>query len=72
MFIALIFGALAIGQAGAFAPSYAKAKLSAQRIFALLHRQPVIDNYSEEGAEIVSNENDVVATSLFLVQPREC
>ena len=50
---ALIFGAFAIGQAGAFAPDYNKAKLSSKRIFAMLDREPVIDNYSEEGNELV-------------------
>ena len=50
---ALIFGAMAVGQAGAFAPDYSKAKLSAKRIFAMLDREPVIDNYSEKGTELV-------------------
>ena len=46
---ALIFGAAGAGQAGAFAPNYAKAKLSANRIFFLLDRVPEIDGYSKEG-----------------------
>ena len=50
---ALVFGAMAVGQASAFAPDYSKAKLSAKRIFALLDRVPVIDNYSEQGNELV-------------------
>lgn len=53
-FIALVFGAFSIGQASAFAPNYAKAKLSANRIFFLLDREPVIDNYSQEGQKLVS------------------
>ena len=53
--IVIIFGTLAIGQASAFAPNYAKAKLSANRIFFLLDRQPVIDNYSEDGEKLVSS-----------------
>ena len=52
--IVIIFGTLAIGQASAFAPNYAKAKISANRIFFLLDRQPVIDNYSKEGEKLVS------------------
>ncbi len=48
-FSALIFGAAGAGQAAAFAPNYAKAKLSANRIFHLLDRVPEIDGYSEEG-----------------------
>lgn len=47
---ALIFGALAAGQSSAFAPNYAKARLSANRIFALLNRIPATSVYcSEEG-----------------------
>ena len=53
-FIALVFGAIGAGQAGAFAPNYAKAKLSADRIFFLLDRVPVIDGYSEDGEKPVS------------------
>ena len=55
VFFAIIFGAFAIGQASAFAPNYSKAKLSANRIFFLLDRQPVIDNYSEDGEKLVSS-----------------
>ena len=53
VFFALIFGAAGAGQAGAFAPSYAKAKLSASRIFQLLDRVPIIDSYSEDGQKPV-------------------
>ena len=53
-FTALIFGAVGAGQAGAFAPNYAKAKLSANRIFFLLDREPVIDSYSDDGDRPVS------------------
>ena len=52
-FIALVFGAFSIGQASAFAPNYVKAKLSSNRIFALLDREPVIDNYDESGQKLV-------------------
>ena len=50
---ALLFGAMAAGQASAFAPDYTKAKLSANRIFAMLDREPVIDNYSKDGQKLV-------------------
>jgi ABC-type multidrug transport system fused ATPase/permease subunit len=49
VFNALIFGAVGAGQAGAFAPNYAKARVSANRIFAMIKRVPKIDVYSEEG-----------------------
>lgn len=52
-FMAVIFGAYGIGQASSFAPNYAKAKLSADRIYALLDRQPEIDGYSEDGLQPV-------------------
>ena len=52
--LALVFGAMAAGQAGAFAPNYAKARLSANRIFALLNRIPATSAYcSEEGIKPV-------------------
>ena len=51
---ALVFGALAVGQASAFTPNLAKAKISTNRIFSLLDREPLIDNYSATGQEIVS------------------
>lgn len=55
VFFALVFGALAVGQAGSFAPDYKKAKLSANRIFELLDRKPIIDGESEEGNKLVSS-----------------
>ena len=50
---ALVFGALAVEQASTFAPNYTKAKLSTYRIFSLLDRKPIIDNYSTDGKELV-------------------
>ena len=55
VFIAIVFGGAAIGQASAFAPDFTKAKLSANRIFFMLDRKPLIDNYSDEGQEPVSS-----------------
>ncbi|XP_048881500.1 ATP-binding cassette, sub-family B (MDR/TAP), member 4 [Brienomyrus brachyistius] len=46
---AVLYGALAMGEANSFAPNYAKAKVSASHIFMLLERVPAIDNESEEG-----------------------
>ena len=51
---AVMFGAVGAGQAGVFAPNYTKARLSANRIFSLLDRKPVIDGYSEEGTKLVT------------------
>ena len=51
---AVMFGGVGVGQAGAFAPNYTKARLSANRIFFLLNREPLIDGYSEEGTKPVN------------------
>ena len=40
---------MSVFQKSAFAPNYAKARLSAKRIFALDDLEPAIDNFSEEG-----------------------
>jgi len=53
-FGAIIFGAMAVGQAGQFAPDYGEAKAAAAKIFALLDRQPLIDSYSTQGEKPVS------------------
>lgn len=47
---AIIFGALAIGQATQYAPDYGKAKQATARIFHLWDTQPTTDAYSTEGA----------------------
>lgn len=52
-FSALIFGAVSLAHASSFAPNYTRARVSANRIFSLLDRQPAIDNYKEEGLKLV-------------------
>lgn len=52
VFGAIVFGAMAIGQASAFAPDAAKAKVSAQRIVFLLKSEPTIDSESTEGEKL--------------------
>ena len=66
---AIAFGAMAVGQASSFAPDYGKAKSSATRIFALLDREPMIDNYCEEGAKPVSNLNVLDCATLLTTLP---
>lgn len=51
VFSAIIFGAMAVGQASQFAPDYGKAKSSAARIFNLLDKKPLIDSYSPDGEQ---------------------
>ncbi|KAK3108334.1 hypothetical protein FSP39_005774 [Pinctada imbricata] len=49
VFSAIVFGAMAVGQASSFAPDAGKAATSAAHIFFLLDATPEIDSYSEEG-----------------------
>lgn len=46
---ALLYGAMAVGEANAFAPNYARAKVSAAHLMMLINREPAIDNLSKEG-----------------------
>uniref|UniRef100_A0A3Q3Q392 ATP-binding cassette, sub-family B (MDR/TAP), member 4 n=1 Tax=Monopterus albus TaxID=43700 RepID=A0A3Q3Q392_MONAL len=46
---AVLYGAMAVGEANSFAPNYAKAKLSASHLMMLINREPTIDNLSQEG-----------------------
>ncbi|CAN9514222.1 unnamed protein product [Ophioblennius macclurei] len=46
---AVLYGAMALGEANSFAPNYAKAKLSAAHLLMLLGKEPDIDNLSHEG-----------------------
>jgi len=55
VFMALIFGSLALGQASGFAPNYSKAKQAAKRVFYLLDRKSSIDSNSEDGTIPVSD-----------------
>ncbi|KAF4076001.1 hypothetical protein AMELA_G00225410 [Ameiurus melas] len=48
---AIIYGAMAMGEANSFTPNYAKAKMSASHILMLINRVPDIDNNSEEGGK---------------------
>lgn len=54
---AVLFGAMALGEANSFAPNYAKAKLSASHLIMLLNKEPAIDNMSQEGQSPVNNSN---------------
>ncbi|XP_041097943.1 ATP-dependent translocase ABCB1-like [Polyodon spathula] len=56
---ALVFGALAAGQATSFGPNYAKAIVSASHLFMLLDRVPAIDNDSEEGDQLKQVDGNI-------------
>ncbi|XP_030639390.1 ATP-dependent translocase ABCB1 [Chanos chanos] len=59
VFSAVVYGAMAVGEANSFTPNYAKAKMSASHIFMLLSRVPAIDNDSEEGDSLDKFEGNV-------------
>uniref|UniRef100_A0A8C7F8Q7 ATP-binding cassette, sub-family B (MDR/TAP), member 4 n=1 Tax=Oncorhynchus kisutch TaxID=8019 RepID=A0A8C7F8Q7_ONCKI len=46
---AVLYGAMAVGEANSFTPNYAKAKISASHLMFLINREPAIDNCSREG-----------------------
>uniref|UniRef100_A0A665UJT8 ATP-binding cassette, sub-family B (MDR/TAP), member 4 n=1 Tax=Echeneis naucrates TaxID=173247 RepID=A0A665UJT8_ECHNA len=46
---AVLYGAMAVGEANSFAPNYAKAKMSASHLMVLMNRKPAVDNLSQEG-----------------------
>ncbi|XP_038125251.1 ATP-binding cassette, sub-family B (MDR/TAP), member 4 [Cyprinodon tularosa] len=56
---AVLFGAMAVGEANSFAPNYAKAKMSASHLLMLLNKEPEIDNLSEQGESPDTFEGNV-------------
>lgn len=46
---AVLYGAMAVGEANTFAPNFAKAKISAAHLMMLIRKEPAIDNLSENG-----------------------
>ncbi|XP_028833451.1 ATP-dependent translocase ABCB1 [Denticeps clupeoides] len=56
---AVLYGAMAVGEANTFTPNYAKAKISASHISMLINRVPAIDNGSEEGEKPADFEGNV-------------
>ncbi|PVD39429.1 hypothetical protein C0Q70_02059 [Pomacea canaliculata] len=60
VFSAIVFGAMALGNASAFAPDAGKAQVSAQRIIKLLDKQPVIDSESQDGDKLQGYTSNVV------------
>ncbi|XP_046555643.1 phosphatidylcholine translocator ABCB4-like [Haliotis rubra] len=61
VFGAIVFGAMAIGQASAFAPDAAKATVSAQRIIFLLNSEPTINSESTAGEKLGDNYSSKVS-----------
>ena len=52
VFAAIVFGAMGLGNASAFAPDIGKAQNSAKRIIALIDSQPTLDHASTEGVKL--------------------
>ncbi len=57
MISAVLYGAIAVGEANSFTPNYAKAKMSAAHLMMLINREPAIDNLSQEGESPVQNKS---------------
>ncbi|NWI13941.1 MDR1 protein, partial [Crypturellus soui] len=69
VFSSIIFAAMNVGQSASLAPDYGKAKISAQRIFQLLDRKPLIDSYSEEGEKLSNFEGNIEFRNIHFVYP---
>lgn len=59
---AILYGAMAVGEANSFTPNFAKAKLSAAHLMMLIHKESAIDNLSENG------QSPVRYTHLLFIQ----
>ncbi|XP_051921757.1 ATP-binding cassette, sub-family B (MDR/TAP), member 4 isoform X5 [Hippocampus zosterae] len=56
---AVLYGAMALGEANSFTPNYAKAKMSAAHLVMLLNTEPAIDNLSEDGKSLDKFDGNV-------------
>ncbi|XP_075965014.1 ATP-dependent translocase ABCB1 [Anarhichas minor] len=66
---AILYGAMALGQANSFAPNYAKAKISASHLMMLLKKESAIDNLSQEGESPDKFDGNVDFDSVFFNYP---
>ena len=66
VFGAIIFGALAIGAATAFAPNYSQAKQASGKVFAIIDRESLIDSSLQEGFEILDVRSLSYSFLIFL------
>ncbi|NWX59965.1 MDR1 protein, partial [Promerops cafer] len=69
VFSSVIFAAMNVGQSASMAPDYGKARMSAQRIFQLLGRKPLIDSYSEQGEKLSHFEGNIEFRNIHFVYP---
>ncbi|XP_044861608.1 ATP-dependent translocase ABCB1-like [Mauremys mutica] len=68
-FFSVLFGAINVGKSTSLAPDFGKAKVSAQRIFQLLDRKPLIDSYSEEGIKLSKFNGNIEFKDIHFVYP---
>ncbi|XP_044861604.1 ATP-dependent translocase ABCB1-like [Mauremys mutica] len=68
-FLSILFSAMNVGQSTSLAPDFGKAKVSAQRIFQLLNRKPLIDSYSEEGTKLSQFDGNIEFRDIHFVYP---
>ncbi|NXR72816.1 MDR1 protein, partial [Pycnonotus jocosus] len=69
VFSSVVFAAMNVGQSASMAPDYGKARTSAQRIFQLLDRKPLIDSYSEQGEKLSHFEGNIEFRNIHFVYP---
>ncbi|KAL1777610.1 multidrug resistance protein 1 isoform X2, partial [Sigmodon hispidus] len=69
VFSAVVFGAMAAGNASSFAPDYAKAKVSASHIIMIMEKVPKIDSYSTEGLKPNVLEGNVTFNEVMFNYP---
>ncbi|KAF6085255.1 ATP binding cassette subfamily B member 1 [Phyllostomus discolor] len=69
VFSAIVFGAMAMGQASSFAPDYAKAKVSAAHIIMIIEKTPLMDSYSTEGQTLNTLEGNVTFNEVVFNYP---
>ncbi|XP_039380537.1 ATP-dependent translocase ABCB1-like isoform X3 [Mauremys reevesii] len=69
VFYSVLSGVINVGLSTSLAPDFGKAKVSAQRIFQLLDRKPLIDNYSEEGTKLTQFDGDIEFRDIHFIYP---
>ncbi|XP_015281625.1 PREDICTED: ATP-binding cassette sub-family B member 5 [Gekko japonicus] len=69
VFASVFFAAMHVGRSNSLAPDFGKSKVSAQRIFQLLDRKPLIDSYSEEGEKLEKFEGNIEFRDIHFVYP---
>ncbi|XP_065439363.1 ATP-dependent translocase ABCB1-like isoform X1 [Chrysemys picta bellii] len=68
-FFSVLYGVISVGLSTSLAPDFGQAKVSAQRIFQLLDRKPLIDSYSEEGTKLSQFDGNIEFRDIHFVYP---